>query len=347
MSGYNNNTAILAVNSLDRYTVQKPGTLANLDVALQDLYYNSSGPPNYRKVAQGNNFLLTYPGALIYGYIKSIAISQTQIEYRIPTVCPPNGSISSGNQFLPMVNVTTNLYQLITIPFGFYTPDELAAMLTILIRTYQVGNPQFTVTYVNSGGQLNPANININGNCFIFQSNNGDSFYFPDLVTIRTFPSGAGITEFIWTGILKCYRLLGITVRNSSLAPYTGQILQETQSPNFLFTSYIDICSNNLTKYQKIKDTDTSVNKRQSLIARIYLSGVGLADPTRDNYSLGCQPFIMTADLNTPKTCRWSVDEAVYELDFQLYDQYGDLIYWDNIFPTEFQMTLLATEGEE
>ena len=84
----------------------------------------------------------------------------------------------------------------------------------------------------------------------------------------------------------------------------------------------------------------------QSAVAPV-VSGVGLADPTSDIYSLGCQPFIMTADLNTPKTCRWSVDEAVYELDFQLYDQYGDLIYWDNIFPTEFQMTLLATEGEE
>ena len=345
------NTAILAISSLDRYTTRKSQQLSSLDVALQDLYYGNTGPPDFKPVPSGNNFLLTYPGSLIYGYIKNVIISQIQIEYKIPTLCPPNGNISSGNTFLPVVNLTRNIYDLIIIPWGFYTPDELAAMLTYLLSVQysgstSVGNPAFTVRYVNSGGS-DPININVNGNSFIFESNNGDVFYFPDLERIKTFPAGANVTDFTWLAILKCYRLLGITVQNSSLPPYTGQIRQETQSPIFLFTPFIDICSNNLTKYQKVKDTDTSVYKRDNIIARVYLSGVGPADPTSNNYSLGCQPFIMTADLNTPKTCRWSPTEAVYELDFQLYDQYGDLIFWTNVCPTEFQMTLLVTEGDE
>jgi hypothetical protein len=344
----NTPSAILAVNSLDRYTINKPGTLASLDNALQDLYYGNSGPPLELPVPPGNNFSLTYPGALIYGYIKTITASQIQIEYKVPTVVPPVGS-NLGNGFLPMVNVTRNILEVMIIPYGFYTPDELAAMLTVLLQTFyngpnNVGNPNFTVTYVNSGGELDPANYNVNGNTFIFRSGNGDEFYFPDLIALRSFRS---ITEAQWIAILKCYRLFGITSFNSNLPVGTVGVFQQTHSPSFLYTPYIDICSQNLTKYQRVKDTDTTVNKRQSIIARIYLSGVGAPEATSSTYSLGSQPFIMTADLNSPKIIRWSPNEAVYELDFQLYDQYGDLLYWDNRYPTEFQLTLLCREGED
>jgi len=344
----NTPSAILAVSSLDRYTINKPGTLASLDVALQDLYYGNSGPPLGLPVPPGNNFSLTYPGALIYGYIKTITASQIQIEYKVPTVVPQFGS-SFGNAELPMVNVTRNTFAIITIPYGFYTPDELAAMLTVLLQTFydganSVGNSNFTVTYVNSGGEFDPANFNVTGNCFFFRSGNGDDFYFPDLIRLRSL---LFISEARWIGILKCYRLLGITLFNSNIPPGTVGQSQQTQSPSFLYTPYIDICSQNLTKYQRIKDTDTSVNKRQSIIARIYLSGVGAPEATSSTYALGSQPFVMTADLNSPKIIRWSPNEAVYELDFQLYDQYGDLLYWENRYPTEFQLTLLCREGED
>lgn len=354
MSSYNNTTAILAVNSLDRYVTNLPvGRRLNPN-------YNPAIPvsPNNPRYIQGtapqdgsldllytnqnpfgNSFIIQAQNALIYGYIKSIAVSQVQIQYRIPTVVPTNFNssfIRSGNDTFYIVNQTNNLMQPITIPYGFYTPVELAAMLTTIIRNTAVGNPLFTVQYFNT-----------DGNSFIFSSNNGDNFYFPTRAEINIqLPSPVVISDAQWNNVLRAYRLLGITIGNSDPSPLAFSV-QITRSPNFLYTSFIDICSKALTKYQKIADTDTSVNKRNAIVSRIYVSGVGISDPTSADYSLGCQPFIMTADLNTPKTIRWNREEAVYELDFQLYDEYGFLIYWDNIFPTEFQMTLLATEGEE
>ena len=63
------------------------------------------------------------------------------------------------------------------------------------------------------------------------------------------------------------------------------------------------------------------------------------------------------------KIIRWSPDEAVPSLDFQLRDQYGDLIYTsfnnenqdlpepnplpESVFYTEFQMTLLCIEADD
>jgi hypothetical protein len=236
------------------------------------------------------------------------------------------------------------LYQAIRIPYGFYNATELAQMLTTLLDTvYAIGNPNFLVSYLSSGGQPNPAFPTLNGNCFLFASGNGDVFYFPDREDLRLF-GGITLTDLQWRNLLKCYRLLGVTAKNGFAY---ASVAQQCLSPTFLYTSYIDICSQNLTKYQKIKDTDTSVYKRDSILARVYLSGVGVPDVTTATTGVGCQPFLLTSDLNTPKIIRWSQAESVYQLDFQVYDQFGDELFWDHEYPTEFQMTLLCTEGED
>jgi hypothetical protein len=178
-------------------------------------------------------------------------------------------------------------------------------------------------------------------NGFVFQS--ATDFYFPNIYEL----AGQGFQYKFdqLAAILKCYRLLGATVLNSFYRAEGGANFIYLQNPCFLYTPYIDILSNNLTKFQKIKDTDTAPSKRTSMISRVYLSGVGNPQLT-SAAGLGTQPFIMTADLNTPKTIRWSPDETVFNLDFTVNDFYGDPIYWDANFPTEFQMTLLCAEGE-
>jgi hypothetical protein len=117
--------------------------------------------------------------------------------------------------------------------------------------------------------------------------------------------------------------------------------------PNFLYTPYIDIYSDVLTNYQNIKDNNTSIAKPKGLIARILLSGVGNPQFTTETSALGCTPFVMTADLNSPKVIRWSPDVAVPSIDFQLIDCYGNFIPGDvERYPTEFQMTLLCVEED-
>jgi hypothetical protein len=148
---------------------------------------------------------------------------------------------------------------------------------------------------------------------------------------------------------------LGITKANSYQGPpFTATTQTSFDYPNFLYTPYIDIYSDVLTNYQNVKDTNTTVNKPKGMVARVYLSGTGNVQTTGSLVALGSAPFVMTADLNSPKIIRWSPDVAVPSVDFQLLDQYGEFIPGGvnpNTgaslgFNTEFQMTLLCIEGE-
>jgi hypothetical protein len=263
-----------------------------------------------------NNFLISSPGALIYGYLNKLIVSQIQLFYNIPTV-----SFSKNDVFIIALPVGPT-YVPITIPYGFYPPSDLAAALQSLINANPTLTPlNMTVTFDARDG-------------FTFTSVASSNFYFPNPATVTGNPQQL-------ERIYKTYRLLGITLSNN--VAETFQV--SSVYPNFLYTPYIDIISDVLTNYQDVKDSTTATSKFKGLIARVYLSGTGNIQSTSNNNSLGIEPFVMTADLNTPKIIQWSPDVAVPSIDFQLYDQYSELIPGPaEGFSTEFQMTLLCIE---
>jgi len=269
-----------------------------------------------------NNFTISSPGALIYGYIKKIIVSQIQLQYNIPTIC------QGRNDRLVFESAGAILGE-ITIPFGFYTPDELAAAIEGLTSAPSVLAPlDLTVTYNLLDG-------------FTFTSGTPTNFSFPS----PEFLLANGYTQTQIETVLKTYRTIGMNFENAEQTATPTQISYEY--PNFLYTPYIDIYSDVLTNYQNIKDNNTSIAKPKGLIARILLSGVGNPQFTTETSALGCTPFVMTADLNSPKVIRWSPDVAVPSIDFQLIDCYGDFIPGDvERYPTEFQMTLLCVEED-
>jgi len=269
-----------------------------------------------------NNFTISSPGALIYGYIKKIIVSQIQLQYNIPTIC------QGRNDRLVFESAGAILGE-ITIPFGFYTPDELAAAIEGLTSAPSVLAPlDLTVTYNLLDG-------------FTFTSGAPTNFSFPS----PEFLLANGYTQTQIETVLKTYRTIGMNFENAEQTATPTQISYEY--PNFLYTPYIDIYSDVLTNYQNIKDNNTSIAKPKGLIARILLSGVGNPQFTTETSALGCTPFVMTADLNSPKVIRWSPDVAVPSIDFQLIDCYGDFIPGDvERYPTEFQMTLLCVEED-
>lgn len=308
--------AILAINSLDRYITNLGGNanqpFANYIVS----EYNNSEP-------YSNDFMIQSPGALIYGYITRIIVSQIQIQNNIPTVCNRR-----NDRFFITIDSTGDDYP-ITIPFGHYSPEELASTLDTLINAVPDLQPlEIEVTYVPRDG-------------FRFESKFPSQFYFPSIEDIRVIP---GETEQSAIVALKAYRLLGLTITNSE--PDVIQV--SNQTPNFLYTPYIDFYSDILTNYQSVKDTNTSVAKPKGLIARVYLSGNGNVQNTTPARGLGTEPSVVTADLNSPKVIRWTRDVAVPSIDFQLRDCYGDFIPGpENNVSTEWQMTLLCVEGAD
>jgi len=350
--------AILAINSLDRYNASQGSTGKPASFAQSlELQYSKKGQPC-------NNFQVGGFGALIYGYIKKIQISQIQLQYNVPTVIPGANDqlMMSLSQLTAPYTITTVL---INIPFGYYTPQELAAILQI----------QIAKSALNA---LSPIEVayrpDYNDFEFTVLDNQTYQLFFPDIPQIKL-NLGTSLSNQ-YTIILKTYRLLGIDINNDRPA----SIQTSGVNADFLYTPYVDIYSTTLTKYQKVKDNSTNSSSETSLIARIYLAGAAVPQNsggeltlqdfstgqpvpvTNFSYPLGSRPFIVTQDCNTPKVVRWSKDETVYALDFQLRDQYGDLLFTqfngniltpnptqnpNPIFYTEFQMTLMCIEGEK
>lgn len=282
-----------------------------------------------REFPNCNDFTISSPGALIYGYIDRIIVSQIQLQYNIPTVCLGRNDLFYLAWITPG-SVLGNAQ--VTIPYGFYTPVELAAALQAVITASLAFAPAgITVSYSLEDG-------------FLFQSSTNYKIYVPQPGNLLT----SGLTVNQVNSILKTYKMLGLTTANGIQSPpsSTPTFQYSSHYPNFLYTPYIDIYSDVLTNYQNIKDNNTSISKPKGLVARILLSGVGNPQTTTETTALGSAPFVMTADLNSPKIIRWSPDVAVPSIDFQLRDCYGDLIPGvTEQYPTEFQMTLLCIEG--
>ena len=319
--------AILAINSLDRYNSQNETTLSTS----LEYQYENEGPPC-------NNFNLQSGGAYVYGYMDKLVVSQVQLQYNVPTVIP-----NRNDTFIIVVQTPVQQVITINIPWGFYSPYELAAIIQakILQTDIAIYVPNFSVTYRTDG---------IKGGFEFIDPAESITFYFPTLSQLRVIVPNYSPNTPIET-VLKTYRLLGMTKTNSN-ASYEQL---SSISINWLYTPYVDIISEVLTKYQNIKDTDSSYNKLNSIIARIYLNGVGIPQTLEGNVTLGSAPFTVVQDLNTPKIMRWSPAESIYNIDFALRDQYGDLLFYQGadysndlsqVYSTEFQITLLCSEKE-
>lgn len=328
-SGIQKDTFILSVVG-DQITISKPTLNAAVNPRLMFQRYtveSSLSPINTGLYGAYNNILpysykfeLFRPNALIYGYIQRLVISQLQLQYNIPTV-----ALGRNDKFYIYINSPVS-YNPITIPYGFYTPQELAAVLDTLITPIIA---DISVTWDNRTG-----------------------FNFTSASTVFMFPPPDNIDPLLSEQeknvVYRAYRLLGMNQKaNASVFPPLNTQISGDY-PNFLYTPYIDFYSDVLSNYQTIKDTSTYTSTRKGLICRAYVSGVGAPVETGLQTALGSSSFVITLDLNSPKIIRWTPDVAPPSIDFQLRDCYDDFIPGaEEGFETEWQMTLLCVEGRE
>ena len=199
-----------------------------------------------------------------------------------------------------------------TLAPGFYTPDELATEVQDAMNAAVVAEV-FTVVFSSLTGT------------FIWTSNAG-AFVFLN--------TGSTPTRYN-----RAYLTLGIYVAGTAVSTKTG-----TQ-PSMLPTRYIDICSNFLTKYQRLKDTTTlPSNIVSSCIARIYPVALNTQIYLTGTSSVGSQPFVVAIDYTTPKQIAWSPEEAIGNFDLQLLDEDGQQVPWSPTFGCEYNIVLLASE---
>ena len=312
-------SAHLLIDSLDRYDQNNLGGYADPNYYLVQ-YLDGADPPAV-------NFSIDRNQPVMNGYFTRVAITQIQLDYQLPTVLENFNS----RLYMRYTQGATTTSVIVDISGGWFTPNTLATNLENAIKNglaaAAVPNAAFTVDY------------NTISCSFDFNTNNADLFGF----TLN--PTGLDpIAQRQW---LRAQRLVGLT--QNQLLPIVANPavsrLVANRAPTLIYTSYIDFISRNLTKYQRVKDTDTaSVDPRSFIIARLYLVPPNTLQKLTPDDAFGSTPFTICVDYNTPKHIRWSPSEAIGQIDIQLLDEYGEELPWDTFFPTEFQLTMIATE---
>ena len=165
----------------------------------------------------------------------------------------------------------------------------------------------------------------------------------------------------------KCtmYEMLGLGALLTSTLPLNlGETdLIQGNYASFLYTRYIDITSENLTKKQEVKDSSTQPPEigASNILARVYVAPPGLSESRFDISGTGCnivgtRPFILNKEYNTPKYIYWDAREFINLIDIKVYDDKGRPIYeqvsslpdngpWVVGNTAEFQLTILGSEN--
>ena len=257
------------------------------------------------EIAPGNSFNIQKNQPLLYGLFKRVGLTQIQLQYRVPTIV-------TGKNDTFILDISGGAPVPIVLDAGYYTATTLAAQIqTKVLAAPGTPIPGFTCVYSAQAGGFVMA-------------------------------QGAGTVQFqlgvvVPPEIPDLRALITIGAQQANFQYATTQTLG---TPTLLYTRFVDIVSQRLAKFQRVKDADTLKTNKTNILTRVYIT----APNTRSDPATTCGPLDICVDPNTPKHSMWSSDEAIYELDFQLYDEYGDLLYWTPQYNTEFQMTLLASE---
>jgi len=334
----------LHVSSLDRFV--KP-------------FASIVGAPQAQEWAQIAYFLTPYSPssdciiqtkrALLYGYFSRLALTEFQLKWKVPTI------VTGVNDFLNIVvwpgNVEANAtYIQLTIPQGFYTPQSLAAYLQTTIQALGGSAAAYTVT--PPAGQTSTITSGVVPSGFTFATNNSDTWAFPS--TGASIPT---LTVAQRLSAAKFGRLLGVGREASGYAIEISQVPTafqptvsfKTYAPNWLPTDFIDIVSKSLTNYKDSKDTNTTVQAPLGVIGRVYLTDfstpqAAVGNNIANGLTYGTFPFTFTKKWYSPNWSLWSPNQSLDKIDIQLLDMWGQPLYWNSEYNTEWQMTILATE---
>ena len=344
--------AELHIDSLDRYLNNGPGVNQLSPVlANQPQYWSKLWSPLYVNPTYASNNMVINASRgrnLIYGYFERIALTQFQLFYRCPmfvTGVNDRITIAYYNATGPSTTPCT-----VTFPQGSLTPADIADVITTQVRGQLTGAP--ATNFVCSWNQS------------IQSAARGKGQFTLD----------AGITNNkVWIvantdpRYTRCVRLLGFGNASFAGVDYskgitTANVALATQItyggiPNFLYTDYIDVCSSTLTRFKRVKDTNSTQDGTQDVVCRIYLTGANTStSPTTNSIDYGSDSFsaspnslslapIINTVWSNPNWCKWSPEDNLTSIDFKLLDMFGLPLFWSSDFKTEFQATLTVSES--
>ena len=371
-------SAFFNINSIDRYA-SKIFPTSQFALILQQPEQLAATPASSYNMNLGRN--------LMSGYFHRLTVTDANVSWNIPT-------INSQNYIFCMtvINGAEVGTAVVTLPLGYYNYATLAEMMQKrIIKAFSGAGDAFnlvglTVTWRDPDQATNAVG---RGSFFIQTPEPGIEIAF-----VAAFPSdytGTPSAQFPNEGSI----IPGTTVSQAQRAMYkfytmigvTSQIVlnfqyQQNTTPTYptlIYTSYIDIISNKLSQFMRVKDSETSWSADTSVITRVYLTNQGTitaptvqytdlsGNPAETNqqilfteYAVGSRPFILNYTPTTPKNIKWSPDQAVVDFDIRVVDEFGDRLPWNlNLSSNgtdpagtlsytsetfEFQLTVLCSE---
>ena len=262
-----------------------------------------------------NNFTIQKRQTFISGFFNRIALTEVRFPFASPNINPLNNSIRFYD--------STATEHVITIPIGFYTPDELAAELDTQL-TAAIPGQTWAVTY-------NEETCN-----FTVTSNANFS------VAPFQYPSSARTLKGL-------FYMMGFTGAVPALTTST------IPGPNMQYTQYVDICSRALTQFQQVKDNSTRENQAPGIVCRLYLNNftnecLGDGNTGAKLTWPGCRMAMVHRLFPVPKQSAWHPGQFVDAIDISLYDDAGEPLYYPDtaggkICPCDFQLTFELSEN--
>jgi len=295
-------TALLGVSSADRYkTIQE-----------------RRSRPSYPF-----SFIIAKNDNLMNGFFTRIALTEFRMNWALPNIA----AVWGNNRI--RVTIAGQPPQIITLPDGFYTPQDIGDILAGILDAVFVGY-KWTIAVSKADGILFVT-------CVLIASG--------VLQTISFQPDPANLSPF-----RQLFDLLNITFNVGSggtipaLSIFTGV-------PVLRFTDFIDIVCENLTAVQGVKDTSTSGAPRD-VLCRLYLDADMPSDATYATTILSqtrsepafaltestmavegygarmnaVRPFIIYRQFATPKQIKWLPNTPVGQVQFDIYDDQGRAI---------------------
>ena len=268
-----------------------------------------------------NDFTIFKRQPFLTGYFTRLAVTECRLDYATPNVNERNNKLT-----VQIINGPNANYYTITIVEDYYTPTEFAAELQTELNALAAGDT-WTVSWEEDVYN------------FLIENTTGHDWEFYPYAYDTVAQSRKGLYYMMNWG--------------KGLGPGTNDdqiTMASLPFPPLRYTDYIDVCSRQLTQYQKVKDNSTRENQTPAVLCRIYLAnytaeGVG-KEPLVPNYWPGVSPCVVQRLWNVPKYSAWSPGQFIDQVDIQLRDDAGNLLYIPevNLTSLNFQLTCHASE---
>lgn len=269
--------------------------------------------PNFGLTA--GQFGISEPKSLLNGYFTRIGTTEVAMNYQVPNVV---ADVSSN---YVRVDISGVGIQNFILPVGNYTSADA---LNTFVSLFNAGSGGGRTIAVTSTGQN--VTLTMTGGFFRFPAASNNLI---------------GSLGFSYGGIYKAAQV-------ATISPLAGIAPSEQLQP----IRYLDFVCTQLTYNQNLQDASTDKNDR-NVLCRWYMNydnDMNQVDSLGYPIVMGMKGFYIRRTFNPPKQIRWSANQPIGQLLFEVYKFYYDIntqTYKSDLFTeTEYEwlMTLQVSE---